>query len=126
MQGDGALHGLSGARGIPGVLVGDGQAEPAAPVVRRVLGLLAAACEHGVGRGAVDAAGRGADQLVDRQASSVSSSAASALARATNWVFFQRNQIPITGRISTATPKVTVSSVPCRMSRMPRLPTRAK
>lgn len=57
---------------------------------------------------------------------SASSSAASAFARDTNWVFFQRNQTPITGRISTATPKATVSSVPCRMSSTPRLPTRTK
>ena len=44
----------------------------------------------------------------------------------TNWVFFQRNQTPMSGRISTATPKVTVSRVPAWMSSTPRLPTRTK
>ncbi|KJY37979.1 hypothetical protein VR44_04470 [Streptomyces katrae] len=57
---------------------------------------------------------------------SASSSAASWLARVTNRVFIQRNQMPMTGRTSTATPKVTVSQVPCWISIRPRLPTRTK
>jgi hypothetical protein len=48
------------------------------------------------------------------------------LALRTNWVFFHRNHRPITGRISTATPKVTVMTVPDWMSMTPRLPTRTK
>ena len=62
------LHRLAGPGGVAGVVVGDGETEPAAPVVRGVLGLGLAPGEDLVGRVAVDAAAGGAPQLVDGQA----------------------------------------------------------
>ena len=103
VQGDRALHGLAGARGVAGVVVGDGEPEPAAPVVRGVLGLGLARWRR-PRRPSRGRSGRRACAPARRRAGRPRrpARAASRLALRANWVFCQRNQTPMTGRISTA------------------------
>ena len=114
VQGDRPLHRLAGARGVAGVVVGDGEAEPAAPVVRCVLRLGPAPGEDLVGGVPVDAAAGRARQLVDRQpALGLQLARPAGWHRVTNRVFVpQEPDADARGRISTATPKATVSRVP--------------
>ncbi len=62
-------HGLSSAAPVTGIVVGNGEPKPRAPVVGRRLDGCPALLERGVGRQALGSPARPARQVVDRQAS---------------------------------------------------------